>query len=306
MEVINVSHLKKNFGTIQAVDDISFLVKKGELFGFLGVNGAGKSTTINILCTLLAQSRGEVSVCGLDNRTEAESIRKRIGVVFQENTLDGLLTVRENLEFRGLLYEKDRKKVGERLKEVAQILEIENLLPRRFHQLSGGQKRRCEIAKSLMNTPEVLFLDEPTTGLDPQTRKQLWESIERLRKEQNMTVFLTTHYMEEAAKAQYLCIMDAGKIVARGTPSELKQQYATDLLKLYAKDTEALEEIAKGCEISYDRMSNGIAVKLGSTKEALAMIERFDERNAQYSGLEVLQGSMDDVFINVTGKKMED
>lgn len=302
MEAIKVSHLKKYFRDIKAVDDISFEVKKGELFGFLGVNGAGKSTTINILCTLLGETEGTAEVCGYDVRKQSDAVRKKIGVVFQENTLDDMLTVKENLELRGSLYEKDKKVVQKNLEEVTKILSIQDLLPRQFRKLSGGQKRRCEIAKSLMNTPEVLFLDEPTTGLDPQTRKQVWESIEKLRTERNMTVFLTTHYMEEAAMAQYLCIMDAGKILAHESPSELKKQYATDLLKLYTKDINAMAQEAERLNLSYYKLSNGIAVRLSSTKDALGIVSGL---KADYDGMEIVQGSMDDVFINVTGKKME-
>ena len=303
MDVIKVSHLKKYFRDVKAVDDISFVVKKGELFGFLGVNGAGKSTTINILCTLLAETEGVIEVCGYDVRKQSNEVRKKIGVVFQENTLDDMLTVKENLELRGSLYEKDKKTVQKNLEEVTKILDIKDLLPRRFGKLSGGQKRRCEIAKSLMNTPDILFLDDPTTGLDPQTRKQVWESIEKLRAEREMTVFLTTHYMEEAAMAQYLCIMDAGRIVARESPAELKKQYAANLLKLYTKDIDRMAQEAERLNLSCQRLSNGVAVRLVSTKDAVGIISRL---NTDYDGLEIIQGSMDDVFINVTGKRMED
>lgn len=302
MDAIRVSHLKKYFRDIKAVDDISFEVKQGELFGFLGVNGAGKSTTINILCTLLSETEGTVEVCGYDVKKQGVQVRKKIGVVFQENTLDDMLTVQENLELRGSLYEKDTRIVRRNLEEVTQILNIENLLSRQFRKLSGGQKRRCEIAKSLMNTPDILFLDEPTTGLDPQTRKQVWESIERLIHERNMTVFLTTHYMEEAAMAQYLCIMDAGKIVASDSPSELKKKYATDLLKLYTKDIEVMIREVESKKMSYERLSNGVAIHLSSTKDALGIVEKL---HTDFDGMEIVQGSMDDVFINVTGKKME-
>lgn len=303
MDVIKVSHLKKYFRDVKAVDDISFVVKKGELFGFLGVNGAGKSTTINILCTLLAETEGVIEVCGYDVRKQSNEVRKKIGVVFQENTLDDMLTVKENLELRGSLYEKDKKTVQKNLEEVTKILDIKDLLQRQFGKLSGGQKRRCEIAKSLMNTPDILFLDEPTTGLDPQTRKQVWESIEKLRAEREMTVFLTTHYMEEAAMAQYLCIMDAGRIVARESPAELKKKYAANLLKLYTKDIDRMAQEAERLNLSCQRLSNGVAVRLVSTKDAVGIISRL---NTDYDGLEIIQGSMDDVFINVTGKRMED
>ncbi|MBO4457657.1 MAG: ATP-binding cassette domain-containing protein [Butyrivibrio sp.] len=300
-DIIRVSHLKKHFGDIKAVDDISFVVKKGELFGFLGLNGAGKSTTINILCTLLKQNDGDIEVCGFDAIKEGEEIRKRIGVVFQENTLDNFLTVRENLELRGSLYEKDRKKVSNKLEEVANLLGIDDILSRQLWMLSGGKKRCCEIAKSLMNTPEVLFLDEPTTGLDPQTRNNVWECIEKLRTEKNLTVFLTTHYMEEAARAGYLCIMDSGKIVASDTPSKLKMKYATDVLKLYSRNIADLAKESEQLGLSYKRLSNAVAIDLAHTKEAFEIVSRF---KTDFDSLEVVQGNMDDVFINVTGKKI--
>lgn len=193
--IIEVEHLKKNYGSLKAVDDISFLVKKGELFGFLGINGAGKSTTINMLCTLLKPTEGEARVCGYSVLKEPEEIRKRIGIVYQNNCLDDRLTIKENLVVRGSLYESDGRKIKESIERAAEELELEELLNRPFGKLSGGQKRKCEIARALMNAPEILFLDEPTTGLDPATRKSVWESIGRLQKDRNMTVFLTTHYI---------------------------------------------------------------------------------------------------------------
>ncbi len=302
-DVIKVEGLKKYFKDIKAVDDISFKVKEGELFGFLGENGAGKSTTINILCTLLKETQGRVSICGHDLDEAPNEIRKKIGVVFQENTLDYFLTVRENLIIRGSLYEKDKKKVKENIVRVSNILSIEDILDRQFRKLSGGQRRRCEIARALMNTPEVLFLDEPTTGLDPKTRKQVWESIDKLREEENMTVFLTTHYMEEATRAQYICIIDSGKLVAEGTPSKLKKEYASDLLKVYSKNLDHIKLIAQSNSLQHEIMSNYISFPLENTKEAIAILEMLQEK---YEAFEVLQGDMDDVFINITGKKLEE
>lgn len=299
-DFICVDNLKKNFKNIAAVNDISFKVKKGELFGFLGVNGAGKSTTINMLSTLLKKSDGNIKICGYDIDKNPDDIRKQIGIVFQENTSDDYLTIKENLILQAALYEKDKNKIQESLSFVTETLNIKDLLNRQFKKLSGGQKRRCEIAKALMNIPKILFLDEPTTGLDPMTRKQVWESIEKLITEKQMTVFLTTHYMEEAAMAQYVCIMDEGKIVARGTPSNLKNQYAKDFLKIYTKDIQTLISNIKNFD--YEIASNCVKIPVNNTKEALPIINSLE---GFYDNFEVIQGNMDDVFLNITGKKME-
>ena len=220
--VIQVKGLKKYFGDVKAVDNISFEVEQGELFGFLGMNGAGKSTTINMLCTVLPPTKGEIMICGLRAGRENEQIRKQIGVVYQDHCLDGLLTVKENLFTRGALYEKNSKKLRENISKICQILELTEVYGRRVGKLSGGQKRRCEIARALVNTPKVMFLDEPTTGLDPATRKKVWQCLDSLRREEKMTIFLTTHYMEEAAKASHIAIIDGGILREYGTPFSLK------------------------------------------------------------------------------------
>lgn len=300
-EIIQVNHLKKYFKEIKAVDDISFKVKKGQLYGFLGVNGAGKSTTINILCTLLNSTEGEIFVCGHRLGKDDREIRRKIGVVFQDNTLDNRLTIKENLLMRASLYDKDEKSIHKNLKYVSDILDIGDLMKRQFSKLSGGQKRRCEIAKALMNRPEIIFLDEPTTGLDPQTRQNVWESIERLRKEDQMTVFLTTHYMEEAAKAQYISIMEAGRLVADGTPSELKEKYAHDMLKLVPENTVQLIEHLENAKLSYERRSNHIRVIIPDSMFGLEVLNHTKE---YLKSFEVIQGTMDDVFLNITGKSL--
>jgi multidrug/hemolysin transport system ATP-binding protein len=300
-DIIQVNHLKRYFKDVKAVDDISFRVKKGELYGFLGVNGAGKSTTINILCTLLSCMEGEVTVCGHTLGKEDREIRRKIGVVFQDNTLDGSLTVKENLITRAALYDKENKSIHTNLQYVCDVLDIGDLMKRQFRKLSGGQKRKCEIAKALMNRPEILFLDEPTTGLDPQTRLGVWASIEKLRKEDNMTVFLTTHYMEEAAKAQYISIMEVGKLVANGTPSQLKEKYAHDMLKLVPDDEEALERQLKESGLPYEKKSNHIHVPIPNTLYGLDLLNSLKENLRSF---EVIQGTMDDVFLNITGKSL--
>jgi multidrug/hemolysin transport system ATP-binding protein len=299
--IIQVVNLKKYYKEVKAVDDISFKVNKGQLYGFLGVNGAGKSTTINILCTLLKETEGEATICGYSLGRDSKEIRSKIGVVFQDNTLDDRLTVKENLVIRGSLYHSDTNIIKKNLSHVCEILNIGDLLKRQFYKLSGGQKRRCEIAKALMNTPEILFLDEPTTGLDPGTRQQVWECIEGLQREDNMTVFLTTHYMEEASKAQYISIMDRGKIVATGTPHELKNKYASDMVKMFPKDKSILARLLTDANYEFKSNSNAITLMVPDTLKGLEILNQFSE---QIAAFEVVQGTMDDVFLNITGKSL--
>lgn len=299
--VIKVDGLKKYFGDVKAVDNISFQVEKGELFGFLGINGAGKSTTINMLCTLYNPTDGKIEICGFPAGKEDEEIRKRIGVVYQNNCLDDRLTVKENLFIRGVLYEKNHKKLKENIENICGILDLEEVYNRRFGKLSGGQKRRCEIARALVNTPEIMFLDEPTTGLDPATRKSVWECLERLRRERSMTIFLTTHYMEEAAKASHIAIMDAGHLKEYGTPFSLKENYAKDKLRLYPASAK-VEEPLKGMGVKYERKENYFVVTVSESLAALPILSAVE---GMIDGFEMVQGSMDDVFLNVTGKKLE-
>lgn len=303
--VIEVNGLKKYFGDVKAVDDISFQVEQGELFGFLGINGAGKSTTINMLCTLYPPTAGEIQICGFAAGTENEEIRKRIGVVYQNNCLDDKLTVEENLFLRGSLYEKDRRKLKKDIERICGILELEEVYHRRFARLSGGQKRRCEIARALVNAPQIMFLDEPTTGLDPATRKQVWASLEKLRREEHMTIFLTTHYMEEAARASHIAIMDAGHIKEYGTSFSLKETYAKDKLRLYSKSPEKSSRLAQMLErqkITYKQKQDSYVI---SVPESMAALQILDDVRGLIDGFEMVQGSMDDVFLNVTGKALE-
>lgn len=308
-EAIRVEHLKKYYREVKAVDDISFSVAKGEFFGFLGVNGAGKSTTINMLCTLQEPTGGEAWVSGFKLGRENEEIKKHIGVVYQSNCLDKMLTVKENLLLRGSLYETDSRKLKKNLVHVTEILGLGDVLKRPFGKLSGGQKRRCEIARALMHTPDILFLDEPTTGLDPATRKSVWETVHMLQKEMRMTVFLTTHYMEEAAKADHIGIIAQGHFVEYGTPFSLKETYAKDKLYLIPRTgpecgADNWEEIRKCLEqrhLAYTIREEGILVKIASTLAALPLLA---EMQGMLQGFEVIQGTMDDVFLNVT-KEMD-
>ncbi len=301
--IIQVKGLKKYFGEVKAVKGIDFHVEKGELFGFLGVNGAGKSTTINMLCTVLRPTGGQVQICGKELGKDDEKIRKSIGVVYQHNCLDDRLTVKENLFTHGALYERNPKKLAEQVAHVCEVLELTEVYKRRYGKLSGGWKRRCEIARALVHAPQILFLDEPTTGLDPATRKIVWESIDRLRKEEGMTIFLTTHYMEEAARASHIAILHGGELKEYGTPFSLKETYARDKLKLIPKEgserelTNYLEER----QLSYQKKEEYFQI---SVKDSLAAIPILGEVHLLLGGFEMVQGTMDDVFLNITGKSL--
>ena len=302
--VIKVESLCKEFGNVKAVKGIDFEVQKGELFGFLGINGAGKSTTINMLCTVLKPTAGNVHICGMQLGKSDDEIRKKIGVVYQNNCLDEKLTVKENLFIRGALYENNQKKLSEDVARVCEVLQLEEVYNRRFGKLSGGWKRRCEIARALLHAPEILFLDEPPTGLAPATRKIVWESIGRLREEENMTIFLTTHYMEEAARASHIAIIDAGEIKEYGTPFSLKEAYAKDKLNLMPKSDRqsALKEYLTRQGIAYRRKEEILQI---GVKNSMAALPLLNEADSMIEGFEVVQGSMDDVFLNVTGRKLE-
>lgn len=303
-DIIKVNHLKKYFHETKAVDDISFSVERGEMFGFLGVNGAGKSTTISMLCTLLKPTDGKAEVAGFVLGKEDEEIKRKIGVVYQWNVLDDLLTVKENLICRGSLYEKDRGKLKRQAEYVCEILALSDVLKRPYGKLSGGQKRRCEIGAALLHTPEILFLDEPTTGLDPATRKSVWQTIGRLQKEMKMTVFLTTHYMEEAAKADHIGIIEKGKMVQYGTPFSLKEQFAKDRLIIRYQDEKKgqIKQILNDTGVSFKVKNEKIIVYISKTVDAIPLLMHMEH---YVEGFEVIQGTMDDVFLNVTGMEQE-
>ncbi len=297
-DIIKIQNLCKSFGDVKAVQDLSFRVKEGELFAFLGVNGAGKSTTINIMCGQLLKDSGSVEIDGKSLDDDLEKIKGTFGVVFQNSVLDSALSVYDNLECRAALYGITGRAFKERLSELAKLLEFENLLKRTVGKLSGGQRRRIDIARALINKPQILILDEPTTGLDPQTRKNLWDVISQLRKNENMTVFLTTHYMEEAAEADYVVIIDSGKISAEGTPLELKNTYTGDFITLYGAD----EAIVKSLGVEYDIIRDAYRLFVPNTAKATELIVKYPEIFLDY---EITKGKMDDVFLSVTGKKLE-
>lgn len=295
--IIEINHLSKSFGTIQAVDDLSFQVKEGQLFAFLGVNGAGKSTTISILCGQLARDAGSVTIAGTDLDQDPDAIRRQVGVVFQESALDKPLSVYENLRSRAALYGITGAAFQTKLQELTALLDFSDLLKRPVGKLSGGQRRRIDIARALLHDPSILILDEPTTGLDPQTRKLLWNVIDRLRKERQMTVFLTTHYMEEAADADYVVILDSGKIAAEGTPLQLKNAYSGDFITLYG----AAEADVKQLNVPYESIQGAYRLSVPNTATATQLIVAHPEL---FRDFEITKGNMDDIFLAATGKKL--
>ena len=296
--IIKIDNLTKTYGSLKAVDNLSFEIRKGELFAFLGVNGAGKSTTINIICGQLKKDEGTVIIDELNLDDNLANIKKKIGVVFQASILDPQLTVKDNLEIKASLYGLSRKEIKSRVGELAEILDFKSYLNRPLAKLSGGQKRRIDIARALLNKPDILILDEPTTGLDPQTRKMIWAVITKLRKENNMTVLLTTHYMEEASEADYVVIIDQGKMVAHGTPLDLKNKYVGDYMLIY----NVKEEDVKKLGLPYITIPNGYKIEVNDTLEATNLIVNNRELFVDY---ELIKGKMDDVFLKVTGKNLE-
>ena len=296
--IIKIDNLTKTYGSVKAVDDLSFEIRKGELFAFLGVNGAGKSTTINIICGQLKKDEGTVIIDELNLDDNLAKIKEKIGVVFQASILDPQLTVKDNLEIKASLYGLSRKEIKSRVGELAEILDFKSYLNRPLAKLSGGQKRRIDIARALLNKPDILILDEPTTGLDPQTRKMIWAVITKLRKENNMTVLLTTHYMEEASEADYVVIIDQGKMVAHGTPLDLKNKYVGDYMLIY----NVKEEDVKKLGLPYINIPNGYKIEVNDTLEATNLIVNNRELFVDY---ELIKGKMDDVFLKVTGKNLE-
>lgn len=295
--VIEVRELNKSFGNVHAVKDLSFRVKRGELFAFLGVNGAGKSTTISILCGQLGKDGGEVQIHSADSTKAGLDKRYLLGLVFQDSVLDKPLTVKENLKSRAALYGITGKAFDDRLKELIELLKFDDYLNRPVGKLSGGQRRRIDIARALLHRPEILILDEPTTGLDPQTRKVIWSVIEELREKEQMTVFLTTHYMEEAATADYVVILDSGSIVEEGTPHELKEKYVEDYILLYGVTEDEVKLLGK----KYKEIRDGYQLTVASTAEAAELIAANKDR---FRDFEVVKGGMDDVFLTVTGKSL--
>ena len=298
MKILEVKGLTKNYKEVQAVRGIDFTINKGEFVALLGPNGAGKSTTINILCTLLQQTDGEIAYQNAKIGKDDELIREKIGVVFQESVLDDKLTVFENLETRGILYFKDKTLLKEKLDYIIDTLELEDILKQYYTELSGGQRRRVDIARALLHSPEILFLDEPTTGLDPSTRKLVWETMKVLR-DQGLTIVLTTHYMEETINCDRIIVMDHGKIIAQDTPEQLRVKHSHDTLKVLGNKKEIKKHLKN---YDHQEKQDFIEVKLNETTDSLELLNKIKNHLVAF---EVIRGSMDDVFVNLTGRRLQ-
>ncbi|MGH9230095.1 MAG: ATP-binding cassette domain-containing protein [Acidimicrobiales bacterium] len=302
---VQVDRLVKRFGDFTAVDDVSFTVAPGELFGFLGPNGAGKTTTISILCTLLSASAGRASVTGYDVASQRDEVRASIGLVFQELTLDDYLTAEENLRFHAVMYGVPRSQVPERL---APLLDMVGLSERRGQQVrffSGGMKRRLEIARGLIHAPRVLFLDEPTIGLDPQTRAHIWDYVDELRRRESTTMFLTTHYMDEAERCDRIAIIDQGRIVAIDTPDALKASVGADAVTFAtADDALAARQLNEAFGVEVETQNGGLVVRVPDGEEFVP--GAFGVLTVGVRSVSVRRPSLDDVFIKYTGRAIRD
>ena len=297
-EVLKITNVSKNFGKVKAVNNISFKVKKGEMFAYLGVNGAGKSTTISMICGTLKKDSGSILVCGEDIEKDSNYIKNKIGVVFQNSVLDQTLSVYENLKYRASLYDITGNEFKKRFEELSKMFELNEIKSQKIKTLSGGQRRRVDIARAIIHNPEFLILDEPTTGLDPNTRKKLWNIIRDLRETNGMTVFLTTHYMEEAADADFIIIIEKGKIITEGTPLDLKNKYAKDTITIYNVEEKDVMKL----KLPYTKIRDGFKLEVDNTSVATDLIIKNKDIFKDY---EIIKGKMDDVFLNATGNELE-
>lgn len=295
--ILQIEHLSKSYGDLKAVDDISLKVKKGSLFSFLGMNGAGKSTTINIICSILKKDSGKIYVNGYDLDKDVNKIKEEIGIVFQNSVLDNDLTVYQNLKVRASFYGFSKKEEKEKINNIVNLLQLNEILDKPINKLSGGQKRRVDIARSMIHNPKLLILDEPTTGLDPKTRLMVWNLINEIRNKTGMNVFLTTHYMEEAEESTYIVIMNKGKIISEGTPLELKNKYTSDYIKAYLDKNELLEELLNKDKIQYSYFEENNFYKIYIKNSELS-VELLNKYKDYIKDFEILKGDMDDVFLN--------
>jgi len=300
---IEVRNFSKKFGDFTAVDNISFDVEQGTIFAFLGPNGAGKSTTINTLCTIQEKTEGMLKINGNDVSKQKDLVRNDIGIVFQDSTMDGKLTVEENLKLHCDFYKVPKSEVKERIDFVLDLVDIKNRKKSPVDSLSGGMKRRAEIARGLVHFPKVLFLDEPTTGLDPQTRASVWDYIHKLQKQKNITIFLTTHYMDEAEICNQVAIIDGGKIVAHDTPANLKKKYTSTTMKLKTNDTDNLKTYMTERSIKHSVDKDLVTIYATSTADVLDITSTFRE---SIEDIEINKGTLNDVFIAITGKEIRE
>lgn len=295
---ISVSGLTKRYGRTTAVDDISFEVPTGSVFAFVGTNGAGKSTTISCLTTVAVADEGAISVAGHDVRSDGDAVRATIGVVFQESLLDPVLTARENLRVRGRFYSADKRALEERITELSSLIGLEDFVDRRYSTFSGGQRRRVDIARALLHTPSIIFLDEPTAGLDPGSRAQVWSTIQELRDRHGLTVFLTTHYMEETEEADQVCLIDHGRIVAQGTPAALRAQHSRSVLTVTTRDRAALASLAARSKVVLEGDGDLVRIAVDNADTARALLAAHGDDVVDF---EFRHGTMDDVFLALTG-----
>ena len=303
--IIKVENLVKRFGELVAVNGISFSVAPGEIFGFLGPNGAGKTTTINILCTLSKPTSGRAIINGFDVVRQQSQVRQSIGLVFQDPSLDERLSGLQNLRFHALVYNVPASVREQRIEQVLTMVELWDRRNSQVHTYSGGMKRRLELARGLLHYPKVLFLDEPTLGLDPQTRHRIWEYILELRQREETTIFLTTHYMDEAEKADRIAIIDHGKLIAIDTPEGLKKLVGKDIISVKTDDNnKAAEELRLRYRIEARRDSNGLTFEVDSGEEFLpTFIKEFD---AKILSVSLRRPSLDDVFLKLTGREIRE
>ncbi|MFH1639252.1 MAG: ATP-binding cassette domain-containing protein [Chloroflexota bacterium] len=305
MNVIEVDNLSKSFKQLVAVDRVSFQVAEGEIFGFLGPNGAGKTTTINMLCTLLTPTGGKATVCGYDVVKQRSEVRKCIGLVFQDPTLDEYLTAEQNLRFHAYAYKIPGKEREKRISEILELVELSDRRKSKVRTFSGGMKRRLEIARGLLHSPRVLFLDEPTLGLDPQTRRHIWDYVLALRKQHNLTIFLTTHYMDEAENSDRITIIDNGRIIALDTPDKLKDALGGDVVTLKAKDNDAAAlELKEKYQLSPLIQNGNITLSIPQGEKFLPKL--IGSFQSPLLSIGVRRPTLDDVFLKLTGRAIRD
>jgi multidrug/hemolysin transport system ATP-binding protein len=295
-EIIRIKDIKKNYGPIEAVKGISFSIREGEFFSLLGPNGSGKTTTISMICTILSMDAGSVEICGYRVGQDDKKIRRMLGVVFQNNRLDSVLTVRENLEIRGRLYGLPKPTLKNRIEELLNVTGAGDLVERKYGTLSGGEKRKIDIARALIHSPKILLLDEPTTGLDPESRSKIWQMVTNLRNEENVTILLTTHYLEETNESDHVVVLNEGRAQVAGKPSEIKERYSHNFLIIHTNHKEKLEIMLNDQKTAYKYRDGMFFIPLKNTKEAISIINDCQDLIESY---EVKQGTMDDAFMSI-------